>query len=413
MAIATKKRTGITFKMTQSGKIVMHHNWRKQRKQYPVHLPYDIKPNNWDGVKEQFWHPDNEIHSALNKTLSKYHDAMRTTEKQMWNVIEPEVQDIARLFNSNLGMVSPDDITLYDELEGWIKAQDIINAERKKAGSEKRHKDYPRYTMLRQALKSYDEQIKAGKVESQYKVKIKMVDSDYIESFKNALVDGLIHSKRNKPYSQRSKVGAFTAFNRFIKDSLRKYKLGYAKIDDYDGGGVDQYYKNLFLILCLTGARYKDGQHFDERIISGNCIKYTESKRGNSINIFATSNLTGSTDIVNHGIGEDNYNELIELLQRIRVLKDKYYKPECTVGHNGNVFRGNIRRLLKRAGIIKEMNLGNGKFCEKWEAAGNHTGRNSFIYYHVQAGMRFKDIKTLCGHGDIGQTEDYYDRIKV
>jgi len=45
--------------------------------------------------------------------------------------------------------------------------------------------------------------------------------------------------------------------------------------------------------------------------------------------------------------------------------------------------------------------------------SGNHTGRRTFIYHAIERGMRFKDVKKLCGHKRVHQTEDYYDKIKV
>lgn len=420
----SKKRTGITFKLDKdTGKIVMQHCWRKQRKQYAVNLPHEILPTkHWNNGS--FWHPNEEIDTELNAVLSKYKRAMRKTEIQLSNLTQPDSEEVAKVFWAKVGMVTPDDVTLKDELQAWLTEQDTINEKRKQKGSVDRHLDYPHRTSLRQALKEFDD------------IKIKLLDSYYIQRFKDALEDGTIKTKFNKPYAQKSKISVFTAFNKFVNETLSKYRLGFEKttifkikhikkasgkyqvaftLDELDllrnlnVDGRDEYHRDLLLILCLTGARYCDGYKFDERIISGNSVKYTESKQSNSI----TLKPNKDDEKGNIQISQKRFDELIKLLKGIREKKDKHYKWEQGTGHNGNEFRDNIKKLSLKAGITKEMNLGKDIYCLKYEAVGNHTGRRTFIYHAIEEGMRFKDVKKLCGHKRVSQTEEYYDKIKI
>jgi len=345
-----KKRTGITFKLdNETGKVVMQHCWRKQRKQYAVNLPHEIIPTkHWNNG--EFWHPDEDIDEELNAVLLNYKKAMRKTEIQLSNLTKPNSEEVAKVFWAKVGMVTPDDATLKDELQTWIEEQDKINKKRKQEGNIERHLDYPHRTSLRQALSDFDD------------VKIKLIDSYYIQRFRDALEDGTIKTKYNKPYAQKSKSSVFTAFNKFITEILSKYRLGFEKttifkikhikkksgkyqvaftldeldlLRNFDVDGRDEYHRDLLLILCLTGARYCDGYKFDERIISGNTVKYTESKQHNSITLQADKG--DKKEYVQ--ISQKHFDELIILLKGIRAKKDEYYKSDCGKGHNGNEWK--------------------------------------------------------------------------
>ena len=155
--------------------------------------------------------------------------------------------------------------------------------------------------------------------------------------------------------------------------------------------------RDVFLFCCFTGLRHSDVSGLRRNDVKGDHIEITTVKTADSLSI--------ELNDVSKAILE-KYKEV--------PFKDNYALPVYT----NQAMNRNIKELCKLAGIDEEIRVttykGNERKDEihpKWELAGTHTGRRTFIVNALSLGIPPNVVMKWTGHNDYKAMKPYIDIV--